>query len=146
MAFPNFLDFLKSCRDRGAETFNRIKDRTAFSRVVWACFLIGRADDNFDAQEKEATAKLIREKLPQYTIDDILEVIASAEKKIDFDANFGVMEIMDEVGKARGEAAEAIIRAACYIGAADGDFDDTEKGIVRQLCSRMELNPANYGL
>lgn len=146
MVFPLFTDFLKSCRDRGAETFNRIKDRTTFNRVVWACFLIGRADGNFDAQERQATAELIREKLPQYSLDDILAAIAKAEEKLNFDANMGTLEVMDEIGKAKGEAAEAIIRAACYIGAADGDFDDTEKGIVRQLCSRMELNPANYGL
>ncbi|WP_158262377.1 MULTISPECIES: tellurite resistance TerB family protein [Pirellulaceae] len=146
MAFPMFTDFFKSVRENSAATFSRIKDRTAFNRVVWACFLVGRADGDFDANERKATAALIHEKLPQYSLDDILEVIAKAEAKIDFDPNLGAMEIIDEVGKARGDAAEAIIRAAVYIGGADGDFDDTEKGIVRQLCSRMDINPANYGL
>ena len=146
MVFAQFTDFLTSVRDRGAEAFNRIKDRTTFNRTVWACFLIGRADGNFDASEKQATAKLIQSKLPQYTIDDILAAIDQAEKKLNFDVQMGTQELLDEIGKAKGEAGEAIIRAACYIGAADGDFDDQEKAIVRQLCSRMELNPANYGL
>ncbi len=144
--FAKFTDFLASCRDRGVEAMARIKDKATLNRFVWACFLIGRADGTFDSKEKEATAKLIKNRLPHYTIDDILQAISKAEDKISFDVTHGTQELMDEIGKATGDDAVAIIRGACFIGGADGDFDDQEKEIVRQLCSRMNLNPANYGL
>lgn len=144
--FAQFTDYLKDVRDKGQTAFSRIKDKNGFNRLVWACFLIGRADGTFDADEKNATAKLIAKQLPHYSIDDILAAIETAEAKIEFDVTFGTQEIMDEVGKAKGESAENIIRAACFIGAADGDFDDDEKEITRQLCSRMDINPSNYGL
>lgn len=144
--FAAFTDYLASIRDKGAEAFARIKDKNSLNRLVWACFLIGRADGTFDKSEKEATAKLIKDRLPQYTLADIMEAIEKAEERLSFDVAHGTRELMDEVAKAKGDEATAIINAACYIGAADGDFDDQEKEIVRQLCSRMSINPANYGL
>lgn len=146
MPFANFTDFLKDVSGQGQTLFAKVKDKKTFNRMVSACYLIANADDNFSDEEKQATAALIKKQLPQYDIKDIVSALSAAEEKVGFDKTFGNAEIMDEIAKATEEEAETIIRAAVFIGSSDGDFDDAEKDITRNLCSRMEINPANYGL
>lgn len=146
MFYSNFSSFFADCQSKAAETFSRIKDKTTFKRLVFACYLIGNADGDFDSDEKTAVANLIQQKMPQYNTSDIRGVIEEADKSIAFDATLGKMELLDEVGKATGDAASSIVRAAVFVAGADGDFDDNEKKVVRELCNRLSLDPANYGL
>ena len=34
----------------------------------------------------------------------------------------------------------------CAIGASDGDFDQTEKDVVRRMCAELELDATAFGL
>jgi len=141
-----FADFLQGIRDNATTTFNRLKNAGAQKRLVWACYLIGRADGDFSAEEKTGIAKLINRQMPEFGIDDIIDTIAAAEARVEFDETMGVGEIMSEIGKATGDEAESIVRAAVYIGAADGNFDDNEREIARTICNRLSLSPENYGI
>ncbi|MCK5830668.1 MAG: tellurite resistance TerB family protein [Methylococcales bacterium] len=123
-----------------------MKDKPTFKRVVYASFLIARADGDFDVDEKQALGDLIAKDFPQFKLTDILEVLSEATKKIEFDETFGVMELLEEIGKAEGENAALIVRTACYIGAADGDFDQDERKVATQICEQMGLSAATYGL
>jgi tellurite resistance protein TerB len=54
---------------------------------------------------------------------------------------------MQAVGKFRGKPqAQLVIRVCCAIGAADGDFDEKEKVVVRRMCSELGLSPADFDL
>ncbi|MBF0101788.1 MAG: tellurite resistance TerB family protein [Desulfobacterales bacterium] len=44
------------------------------------------------------------------------------------------------------EEAKLMVRVCCAIGAADGNFDDTEKQIVRDICAELGLNPKDFNL
>lgn len=144
--FSSFTDFLTDAKSKGQTVLSKVKDKNAFRRLVLGCYLIARADGDFDAAEKSALCKLIKKDLPSFSIDAILAVIDSAEEKIAFDETMGSQEIMAEVGKASGDEAGAIIRAACYIGASDGDFDEGEKNVARLMCSALGISPSQYGL
>ena len=144
--FGSLKAMLDDARAKGDTLFGRIKDRATFRRTVYACYLIGRADGNFDASERQAIGALIQQKLPQFKLEDIMKEIEGADAKLAFDETMGTQELMAEIGKATGDAAELIVQAACYIGAADGEFDDAEKAIARQIAERMNLAPGNYGL
>lgn len=144
--FNSFKKFLEDAADQAETMFARITDKNTFKRVVYAAFLIARADGNFDSDEKSALAKIIAKDFPQFKLTDILEVLTEATAKIDFDVTMGTMEIMDEIAKASGSDAELIVRTACFIGAADGDFDADERNVAKQLCIRMGLTASTYGL
>lgn len=144
--FGSLKAMLDDARSKGDTLFGRIKDRATFRRTVYACYLIGRADGNFDTTERQAIGALIQQKLPQFKLEDIMKEIEAADAKLAFDETMGAQELMAEIGKATGDAAELVVQAACYIGAADGEFDDAEKTVARQIAERMNLNPANYGL
>lgn len=141
-----FKKFITDVAGEAETLFARVTDKRTFKRVVYAALLIARADGNFDSDEKTALSKVIAKDFPQFKLADILSVLSEANEKIEFDETIGVMEIMDEIGKASGSDAELIVRTACYIGASDGDFDADEQKVAKQLCERMALSPSAYGL
>ncbi len=144
--FGSLKSMLDDARTKGDTLFGRIKDRATFRRTVYACYLIGRADGNFDASERQAIGALIQQKLPHFKLADIMSEIDAAEAKLGFDVTMGTQELMAEIGKATGDSAELVIQAACFIGAADGEFDEAEKRVAKQLAERMNLQPSHYGL
>ena len=146
MQFGSLKAMLDDARTKGDTLFGRIKDRATFRRTVYACYLIGRADGNFDASERQAIGALIQQKLPKFKLEDIMKEIEDADAKLAFDETMGQQELMAEIGKATGDAAELVVQAACFIGAADGEFDEAEKAVARQIAQRTGLNPEHYGL
>jgi tellurite resistance protein TerB len=144
--FSSFTDFLKDIKEKGERTFAQITNKAAFNRLVFASVLIATADGNFSTEEKTALAQLIAKQLPQFRIAEILQSIDDAKSKLDFDLAMGRLELFDEVGKSKGDEATAIVRAAIYIGSADGNFDDKEKAIAKTICERVGLTPSHYGL
>lgn len=144
--FNKFKDLLKSVSEESERLFSRVVDKTLFRQVVSAAFLIARADGDFDSDEKKALAKVISEKMPQFSIQDILKALEECEKKVEFSEDMGVMEIMDDICSASKENAEMIMRISCFIGAADGDFDADEKKVAKSMACGMGINPQKYGL
>jgi tellurite resistance protein TerB len=142
----NFKKMLGGVAYQAETFFAQIKDKHTFRRVVYASFLIARADGVFDADEKKALGDLIAKDFPQFKLADILKVLSEANKKIEFDESFGVMELLEEIGKAKDEEAALIVRTACYIGAADGSFDPDERQVAKQICEKMGLSVITYGL
>lgn len=39
-----------------------------------------------------------------------------------------------------------MVRVCCAIGAADGNFDEGEKTVVRKICAELSLNPKDFDL
>lgn len=144
--FSNFKNMISDFADQSATMFARVTNKKTFDRVVFASFLIARADGNFDASEKTGLAKVINKDFPQFKLTDIIDTLGVADAKIAFDETLGELELIDEIKKASGEDAELIVRTACFIGAADGDFDDDEKAVASKIASALGLSPAAYGL
>lgn len=144
--FDKFTEFLAEIADNGAVMANRLKDKSTFRRIVYSAYLISRADGDIDAEEKNALAKFIAKDFSHFKINDILNIIKQCDDKMDFDETFGYQEIMDEIAKASGDDAEQIVRLACFVGASDGNFDDEEKIVARDIAKRLAIDPARYGL
>ncbi len=141
-----FKKMLEDVAGQAETMFARITDKSAFKRIVFASFLIARADGNFDSDEKTALANIINKDFPQFKLTDIIDVLNEAKEKIDFDETMGTGEIMQEISKATGDEAAAIVRTACYIGASDGDFDADERRVAKDICVKTGLQPSDFGL
>ncbi len=79
------------------------------------------------------------------------EVIKSFNKFADnfeFDHTIGKGEALKAVGKLKSneEGARLLVRVCCAIGLADGDFDDSEKAMIKDICVELGLNPSEFDL
>ena len=65
-----------------------------------------------------------------------------------FDHQIGQASALQAVAKVKDKEAEArlMVRVCCAVGAADGDFDEKEKAVVRKICTELSLNPKDFDL
>ena len=82
---------------------------------------------------------------------DPVEVIAEFERFVevlDFDFNIGKEKAFNAVSKVarRSEEAKLIILIACAIGAADEDFNNDQRLMVRDICTRLGFDPREFDL
>lgn len=77
----------------------------------------------------------------QRRFDDYLDRLAA-----DFD--FGKVAVLQEIAKVQKKPTEAraVIQIGIVIGGADGVFDKSEQGVVREACFAVGLNPAEFDL
>jgi tellurite resistance protein TerB len=130
----------------GEKVLTRAIDKNNFKRIIFAGYLIAQADGDFDSDEKSALAKIVKKELPQFDIQDIIDVINKCDEKVSFDKRLGVSELLDFIGGADKENAELIMRICCFIGEADGKFDADEKLVARDIAIRLNVTPSRYGL
>jgi len=148
------LNWLKDkgneARTRLTAEVSKFKNRTFMEATVAACAMVAAADGTISAQEKQKMAGFIRNS-DELKVFEMPAVIAFFEKvtgNFDFDADIGKAEALKVIGRLRGneEQARVMVRVACAIGASDGDFDDGEKAVVRDICKELGLNPADFDL
>ena len=148
------LNWLKDkgneARTRLSAEVSKFKNRTFMEAVVAACAMVAAADGTISAEEKRKMAGFISNS-DELKVFEMPAVIAFFEKvtgNFDFDADIGKAEALKVIGRLRGneEQARVMVRVACAIGASDGNFDDGEKTVVREICKELGLNPADFDL
>ncbi|GAA1909444.1 tellurite resistance TerB family protein [Streptomyces sodiiphilus] len=148
--------------------WNRIKDSTqnmqsqliakkndlksgAFRDASMAmCALVSAADGSVDPAERQRVAALIstNEVLGNFPADDLRQRFEGYLDKLAADFDFGKVSLMQEIAKVKKKPAEAraVVQIGIIIGGADGDFDDDEKQVVREVCYALDLPPAEFDL
>lgn len=131
---------------------HKVTKRDDLERVVAVYYLIGIADGDFDQSEKDSMMKAIASNpaLSNFSDDDIM----AAYQKID--GFYGLAVPMGNrkalamlEGVTDKEFAEELMMFACVAGAADGDFDEDEKVMARQIADKLGVNAkdfADFGL
>ncbi|GAA2494647.1 tellurite resistance TerB family protein [Streptomyces gobitricini] len=114
------------------------------------CALVAAADGTVDPSERRRVAELIasNEVLQNFPADDLQRRFDDNLNKLTADFDFGKVSVMQEVAKAKKKPAEAraVIQIGIIIGGADGDFDKTEQGVVREACFTLDLPPHEFDL
>ncbi|MFI0775760.1 tellurite resistance TerB family protein [Streptomyces sp. NPDC021212] len=112
------------------------------------CALVAAADGSIDPSERQRVAQLIatNEVLQNFPADDLQWRFNDYLNKLTADFDFGKVSVLQEVAKAKKKPAEAraVIQIGIVIGGADGDFDKTERAVVREACFTLELDPAEF--
>jgi tellurite resistance protein TerB len=101
----------------------------------------------------EETAKLIE----YIRIDEALQVfdpgdvIGAFEHYVDvlgFDFNIGREKAFTAVSQVapRSDEAKLVVLIACAVGGADEDFNNDQRLMVRQICSRLGFDPREFDL
>ena len=150
----SFFDDLKS---KAAEIkagltaeVGRFKNKDFHTAVVAACALIAYADGEVSADEKKKMAGFmqVNDAMRVFDLNKTIEIFNKFIFQMEFDLDIGRSEALTAIAKLNGKTAEArtVVRLACAIGAADGDFDNSEKAAVKTICSELSLDATEFGL
>ncbi|MEE1942536.1 tellurite resistance TerB family protein [Streptomyces sp. TRM 70361] len=114
------------------------------------CALVAAADGTIDPAERQRVAYLIanNEVLQNFLAEDLQRRFNDHLNKLTADFELGKVSVLQEVAKARKKPAEAraVIQLGIVIGGADGDFDTTERAVVREACYALNLPPHEFDL
>ncbi|MFG2884138.1 tellurite resistance TerB family protein [Streptomyces sp. NPDC048297] len=114
------------------------------------CALVAAADGRIDPSERQRVSQLIlsNEVLQNFPADDLRRRFEANLDKLTADFDFGKVSVLQEIAKAKKKPAEAraVIQIGIVIGGADGDFDKTERAVVRDACFALDLPPHEFDL
>ncbi|MFK0288968.1 tellurite resistance TerB family protein [Streptomyces sp. NPDC090442] len=114
------------------------------------CALVAAADGVVDPTERRRVAQLIatNEVLQNFPAEDLRVRFEGCLDKLAADFDFGKVALMQEIGKVKKKPVEAraVLQIGVVIGGADGDFDPTERAVVREVCFALGIPPAEFDL
>ena len=140
--FQWFSDFSETAKTKLSQWNNA----TFKDGCMATCALIAAADGHVDASERSKVAKLIAQ-------NELLQPFGGEELRKTFEAfcdkagdEFARLDLLNVVRKLKPNEGQAdtAIKIALIIANADGDFDDKEKVVVKELCGVLGLPAAEY--
>ncbi len=145
----DLMDWVKQ-KKAGLETkIKKVKGGGFLESVVAGCVCVAAADGKIDSDEKMKMVAFVEQDdaLNVFDVEDIMKFYDVYVKPFGFDFKVGKAKAMKAVRRLKGsEDAETLICVCCAIGGADGDFDDDEKAVVKEMCLALDLDPEDYGL
>jgi len=150
MGFANIKDWFSQQKTSAQDSVARFKNKDFLEASVAACALVAAADGTIQPSEKETMAGFIQrnDMLKVFEMTKVIESFNKFASNFEFNAAIGKAEALRAVNKLKSnqEAGRLLIRVCCAIGMADGDFDDKEKTVVKEICAELGLPPSEFGL
>lgn len=114
------------------------------------CALVAAADGSIDPSERQRVASLItgNEVLRNFPAEDLQRRFNDYCQQLTSDFDFGKVSILQTIGKVSKKPTEAraVIQIGIVIGGADGDFDNSERAVVREACFAAGIAPNEFDL
>lgn len=114
------------------------------------CALVAAADGTIDASERKKTAAFIssNDTLAVFDVSQLQSTFNTYCDKLVKDYDFGKIDLLQVVAKLKKTPpqARAAIQVAVIIAGADGNFDADEKGIIKEICHSLDIDPAEFDL
>jgi tellurite resistance protein TerB len=128
----------------------KVRNKSFLEGVVAGCVLVAYADGVVKPEEKQKMMGFLQtsEVLSVFETQEVIAIFEKFAKSFEFDYSIGEANALQAIGKLKKKEAEArlMVRVCCAIGAADGEFDEKEKAIVRKICGELGLNPKDFDL
>lgn len=128
----------------------KFKNKTFLEATVAGCVIVAHADGVVKPEEKQKMIGFIRthEALSVFDVNEAVTIFEKYAKNFEFDYQIGQANALQAVAKLKGKEAEArlMVRVCCAVGASDGNFDESEKAAVRNICAELGLNPKDFDL
>ncbi len=128
----------------------KLRNKSFLDAVVAGCALVAYADGVVRPEEKQKMMGFLRnsEVLSVFSTEEVITIFDKYAKQFEFDHQIGQASALQAVDKSKDKEAEArlMVRVCCAIGAADGNFDNDEKAVVRKICAELNLNPKDFDL
>lgn len=145
-----FSSWLTRTKGNLAEGVKRFKNKDLLEAIVAGCAMVAAADGTIDSSEKQKMAGFLgrSQDLSVFNMSEVIDRFNHYAGNMEFDVMIGKQESLRVIGKFRPkpEVARVIVGVCCAVGAADGDFDEQEKNVVRDICNVLGLAPSEFGL
>ena len=150
----SFFDKVKNAvnagRDELQSQVGRFKNRKFMEGTVAVCACISMASNGAGSEEKQKMLQFIQQS-PELNVFDTNEVITFFNKLADgfaFDSDIGKGEAMKFIVRLKDQpdAAQLAVRVGIAVAKSDGDFDDMEKTVAREICLALGFSPTDYQL
>lgn len=145
-----FKDWIKDQKDKTVTSVKKFANKDFMEAVAAGCALIAAADGSISSEEKQKMVGFINinQSLKVFNLNDVLERFNHYAQTFEFDFNVGKAEAIKPISKLKkhADAARTLVAVCCSIGAADGDFDENEMQLVREMCNILGLNPSEFQL
>lgn len=146
----SFLTWLDNQRKNLQDEVVKFKNKEFMEAVVAGCALVAAADGYIDPSEKRKMQGFISRSPELKVFDDevVMKKFNTITDNFEFSPAIAKRQALNTIAeiKKNTEGAKLLVTVCCAIGAADGDFDDTEKEVVREICRELNLNPAEFQL
>ncbi|MCU6794125.1 tellurite resistance TerB family protein [Paenibacillus sp. WQ 127069] len=149
-AMNSFQNWLSKGKTSLQDSVKKYKNKDLLEAIVAGCAVVASADGNISAAEKQKMAGYLShsEELKVYNMTDVINRFNHYAGNMDFDVTIGKQEALRAIApfNSKPEIGRVIVGVCCAIGAADGDFDETEKNAVRDICKVLGLSSGEFGL
>lgn len=150
----SFFDSLKTkmgeLRTGLEDGLKKYKNKNTLNAMMAGCAYVAAADGKIEPEEKQKMANLVRNSSVTSVFDasEAIKIFNSFAEKFEFDFQVGKSEALLAIAKIKGDSgvARLIIRGCIIIGGADGDFDASEKAVVREICRELGQDPSEFDL
>ncbi len=144
----NLGDTIRKGKDSLLAEVSKYKNASFMEAIVAGAVIISAADGNISSDEKQKLLQYVQnaEELKAFTAKDIIAVFNKIDQSYEFDVHIGKAEALKLVNRVKGhpEQARLVVRVAIAIANADGNFDESEKVAVSEICKELELNPTDF--
>lgn len=147
--FASFKDAIAKFKAGIDAEVARFNNRDFLNAATALSARVAAADGTISDDEKQKMGAFIQmyPALKVFAAKDVVESWNHIASFYAFDKAMGDAEANTLIAKVTDPAAQAtLVRLGCAIGAADGDFDDTEKAVVTSVCKLLNLRAADFGL
>lgn len=126
------------------------KNQNFADATMAVCALVAAADGTIDSTERKKTAAFIssNDTLAVFDVSQLQQTFNTYCDKLVRDFDFGKVDLLQVVSKLKKTPpqARAAVQVAVIIAGADGDFDNDEKNIIREICRSLDIDPKDFDL
>lgn len=126
------------------------KNQNFADATMAVCALVAAADGTIDATERKKTAGFIssNDTLAVFDVSQLQQTFNTYCDKLIKDFDFGKIDLLQVVSKLKKTPpqARAAVQVAMIIAGADGNFDNNEKSIIKEICHSLDIDPKEFDL
>ena len=125
----------------------KFRSKDLLQAIVAGSTMIAYADGVVSAAEKQKLMGFVRtsEQLSVFESDKVIEAFTQYLSRFEFDATIAAGEALQKIATFKGKPeSQLIVRVCVAIANADGNFDDSEKKALAQICQALDLDIKNF--
>lgn len=144
----SFVNWVHNTTQSISTEVKKFKNKRFLEAAVAGCAMVAASDGTISAEEKRKMMGFISqsEALSVFSTDEVVPLFEKYSASYDFDWEIGKAHALKTISqiKENGDEARLMVRVCCAIGAADGNFDENEKNVIREICNELGLDPADF--
>jgi tellurite resistance protein TerB len=130
---------LENIKDQANKVVSQYKNRDFLRAYMAASVMIAQADGVIEPSEKQKIFGYAKhnELLQVFDFEDVKKEFEKVSQAYEFDADLGKQDTLHKLSQLTksmdAEQRKYVLLVSCALGKADGNFDDKEKAVAREI-------------